>query len=65
VLAVIVGHTAWHWLAERFTALRSFAPADVLAGFAASPLPWLAGAVVAALLARRAFRYWRAAPARR
>ena len=24
VLAVIVGHTAWHWLAERFAALRSF-----------------------------------------
>ena len=23
VLAVIVGHTAWHWLAERFAALRS------------------------------------------
>jgi hypothetical protein len=24
VLAVVVGHTAWHWLAERFGALRSF-----------------------------------------
>jgi hypothetical protein len=24
VLAVIVGHTAWHWLLERFAALRSF-----------------------------------------
>jgi hypothetical protein len=24
VIAVIVGHTAWHWLAERFEALRSF-----------------------------------------
>jgi hypothetical protein len=24
VLAVMVGHTAWHWLAERFTALRAF-----------------------------------------
>jgi hypothetical protein len=24
VLAVIVGHTAWHWLLERFEALRSF-----------------------------------------
>jgi hypothetical protein len=24
VIAVIVGHTAWHWLAERFAALRSF-----------------------------------------
>jgi hypothetical protein len=24
VLALIVGHTAWHWLAERFTALREY-----------------------------------------
>jgi hydrogenase/urease accessory protein HupE len=24
VLSVIVGHTAWHWMAERFTALREF-----------------------------------------
>ena len=24
VLAVLVGHTAWHWLLERFTALRAF-----------------------------------------
>lgn len=24
VLAVIVGHTAWHWLLERFAALRAF-----------------------------------------
>jgi hypothetical protein len=24
VLAVIVGHTAWHWLAERLTVLNTF-----------------------------------------
>jgi hypothetical protein len=24
VIAVIVGHTAWHWLAERFTVLQAF-----------------------------------------
>jgi hypothetical protein len=24
VIAVIVGHTAWHWLAQRFTALSAF-----------------------------------------
>jgi hypothetical protein len=24
VIAVVVGHTAWHWLAERFTALGAF-----------------------------------------
>ena len=24
VIAVLVGHTAWHWLAERFAALKLF-----------------------------------------
>jgi hypothetical protein len=24
VIAVVVGHTAWHWLAQRFTALSAF-----------------------------------------
>jgi hypothetical protein len=24
VIAVLVGHTAWHWLLERVAALRSF-----------------------------------------
>ena len=24
VIAVLVGHTAWHWLLERFEALRAF-----------------------------------------
>jgi hypothetical protein len=24
VLAVLVGHTAWHWLAERFAVLKAF-----------------------------------------
>jgi hypothetical protein len=60
VLAVIVGHTAWHWLAERFAALRSFPVADVLAELAATPVPWLGGVVVLALLARPAAGYWRA-----
>ena len=63
VIAVIVGHTAWHWLAERFAALRNFAPAAVLAGIAASPLPWLAGAVVVALFAWRVARYLASAAA--
>jgi hypothetical protein len=26
LLSVLVGHTAWHWLAERLTALRQFGP---------------------------------------
>ena len=31
VISVIVGHKAWHWLGERFTALNAFIGA----------LPWL------------------------
>jgi len=58
LIAVIVGHTAWHWLADRFAALRNFAPAEVVAGIAASPLPWLVGLPIVALLAWRAARRW-------
>jgi hypothetical protein len=50
VLAVIVAHTAWHWLGERFEALRSFPLAEVLGGLARSELPWLV-AVSAAVVA--------------
>lgn len=61
ILMVIVAHTAWHWLAERFAALRSFhlGVGDVLGGLAASGLPWLAGVLVVALLAWRGTRRWR------
>jgi hypothetical protein len=62
VLSVIVAHTAWHWLAERFAALRGFNASDILAGLAASGLPWLVGALVAVLLAWRGARRWRAKP---
>jgi hypothetical protein len=24
VLSVLIGHTAWHWMAERFASLRAF-----------------------------------------
>ncbi|HEX6999827.1 MAG TPA: HupE/UreJ family protein [Gammaproteobacteria bacterium] len=47
VLSVIVGHTAWHWMAERFAALREFDSsfAAIRAAVADSALPWLAAAV--------------------
>jgi hypothetical protein len=53
VLAVLVGHTAWHWLAERYAALRSFPTDEVFAGFWRSPLPWLVSAFVVALVLYR------------
>ena len=61
ILSVIVAHTAWHWLAERFGALRSFHPSasDVTAALTASGLPWLVAAVLVALIA------WRTAQRRR
>ncbi len=50
VLAVLVAHTAWHWLIERFAVLRNFHPSagEVLAALADSGLPWLAGALILA-----------------
>jgi HupE / UreJ protein len=60
VLAVLVAHTAWHWLIERFAVLRNFHPStsDILAALLGSGLPWLAAALaVAALL----WRLWRRA----
>jgi hypothetical protein len=66
VLAVIIGHTAWHWLAERFATLRSFGFAEVLAGIARSDLPWLVAALLVALaLWRVATRAQRRAAAKR
>lgn len=53
VLSVVVAHTAWHWMAERFAALREFNLRwdDVVAALANSGLPWLAAALLVAVLA--------------
>jgi hypothetical protein len=57
VLAVLVAHTAWHWLGERFEALQSFPLAEVVGGLARSELPWLVAALVAVVATwRRAVR---------
>jgi HupE/UreJ protein len=58
VLAVVVAHTAWHWLDERYAALRSFGLAEVLGGIGRSGLPWLFAALIGAMAV------WRAAHAR-
>ncbi len=49
VLAVLVAHTAWHWLIDRFAVLRNFHPSasEVTAAVIDSGLPWLVGALVA------------------
>jgi len=58
VLAVLVAHTAWHWLIDRFAVLRNFHPStgEVLAGVVDSGLPWLAGALLIATVAVRVAR---------
>jgi hypothetical protein len=50
VVSVIVAHTAWHRMAERFAVLRQFDVgwADLYAAAAGSGLVWLAGGLVAA-----------------
>ncbi len=58
VLAVLVAHTAWHWLIDRFAVLRNFHPSagEVWAALVASGLPWLAVAVAGIAVAWRVAR---------
>src|SRR6266571_4608659 len=41
ILSVIVGHTAWHWMIERFDVLRQFPWPTVTVADLASALRWL------------------------
>jgi hypothetical protein len=41
ILSVIVGHTAWHWMGDRFDVLRQFPWPTVTAAGLASTLRWL------------------------
>jgi hypothetical protein len=51
ILSVIVGHTAWHWMTERFEVLRQFPWPTVTAADVASGLRWLTVAVAIAAAA--------------
>jgi len=52
ILSVIVAHTAWHWMADRFAVLREFRIgwSDFYAAFVGSGLRWLALGLVIAVL---------------
>jgi hypothetical protein len=51
ILSVIVGHTAWHWMGDRFDVLRQFPWPTITAAGLASALRWIMALVaVAALL---------------
>jgi hypothetical protein len=45
ILSVIVGHTAWHWMIERFDVLRQFPWPPVTAAGLASAVGWLTALV--------------------
>ncbi|HEX3484036.1 MAG TPA: HupE/UreJ family protein [Micropepsaceae bacterium] len=51
ILSVIVGHTAWHWMIERFDVLRQFPWPQVTAADLASGLRWLMALVAIAAVA--------------
>lgn len=53
VMSVIVAHTAWHWMADRYAVLREYRVSwkDLVTAFAGSGLTWLALALAAAALA--------------
>jgi hypothetical protein len=48
VLSVMVAHTGWHWMADRFAVLRAFDVGwgDIVDAFMASGLRWLALALI-------------------
>jgi len=48
ILSVIVGHTAWHWMIERFDVLRQFPWPTVTAAGLASGFGWLIAVVAIA-----------------
>ena len=50
ILSVIVGHTAWHWLIERFEILRQFPWPPITAAGLASALGWLMALVAIAAM---------------
>ena len=51
ILSVIVAHTAWHWMTERFEVLRQFPWPQVTAAGLASALRWLIVVVAIAAVA--------------
>jgi len=51
IVSAIVGHTAWHWMIDRFDVLQKFPWPTITYGDLANALPWLtAAAAIAAAL---------------
>ena len=61
ILSALIAHTAWHWMAERWGALRRFPLPTIDAAGLADTLRWLMAAIAAALAvwaADRTVRRW-------
>ncbi len=66
ILSALIAHTGWHWMADRWAALRQFPLPTVDAAALAGTLRWLMAAIAAALavwLADRFVRRWMGAEA--
>ena len=48
IVSAMVGHTAWHWMSDRFDVLRKFPWPTISYGELANGLPWLIAAVAVA-----------------
>jgi hypothetical protein len=48
ILSAIVAHTAWHWMTERWQALKQFAPPAIDLATMTIAVRWLMGLVIAA-----------------
>jgi len=60
-VSIVVAHTAWHWMLERFEVLRAYPVGwrDFVAAVANSGLHWLAAGLLAAAAAWMAVRRYR------
>ncbi len=66
ILSALIAHTGWHWMADRWAALRQFPLPTVDAAALAGTLRWLMAAIAAALavwFADRFVRRWMGAEA--
>ena len=48
ILSALVAHTAWHWMTERWSALRQFAPPAIDLVTLTNVVRWLMGIVIVA-----------------
>jgi hypothetical protein len=62
LVSVFVGHTAWHWLIERYAAWREFnlAWSDLFEALLSGPIVWLVAGLLVVVLGAAGWRRWSA-----